>query len=97
MANQGKASNKKHGRYIVQEYTVIEFDEESYDERMFECIPNTWFVDESKQQTYWPPKSGSKTVMHRAVNCDRPDPATWNIYDCKVVRGGFRRFLYLFC
>lgn len=80
----------------MEEYSVIEFEEED-DGRMFECLPVSWFVDESKQQCFWPPKCGLKTVMQRAVNCERPDPDTWDIYDCKVIRGGFRTSLYLFC
>lgn len=90
MANQRKAIR---GKYIVQEYTVVEFDDENSGDRMFECIPDSWFVDESKQQCLWPPRCGLKTLMQRAVNCDRPDPDTWIVLDCKVVRGGFRTFL----
>lgn len=86
------AKQSKKGKYIVNEYTVIEFleDEES-EGRYFECIPATWFTDETKTMCFWPPKCGTKTVMQRAINCERPDD-TWNICQCKVVIGGFCEF-----
>lgn len=87
-----KMSVKKRGKYIVNEFSVIEFleDEES-DDRLFECIPNSWFADETKTLCYWPPKCGTKTVMQRAINCDKPDD-TWGICQCKVISGGYCEF-----
>lgn len=92
MANERKNINKKHGKYIVKEYTVIEFDDEHSGERLFEGIPNSWFVDETKLSCFWPPKCGTKSLMQRAINCERPGD-DWNIYDCKIVSTGHRKFL----
>lgn len=94
MANQQK--NKKHGRYIVESYSVIEFMHEECDDRLFECIPDSWFVDESKQLCFWPPKSGTKSLSLRAINCERPDD-DWNVYECKLVSGGHCKFFLFTC
>lgn len=83
---------KKRGRYIVKDYSVIEFEEENSAERLFECIPDSWFVDENKTSCFWPPNLGTKNYMLLAVNCERPDD-TWSIHMCKVVSGGHRKFL----
>lgn len=92
MANEQK--NKKHKRYIVKEYSVIEFEDEEISDRLFECIPDSWFVDESKRLCFWPPTCGTKSLSLRAINCEKPDD-TWGVCECKVVSGGHCKFLYL--
>lgn len=92
MANQQK--NNKHGKYIVTSYSIIEvLNEESVD-RLFECIPDSWFVDETKTLCFWPPPCGTKSFSLRAINCEKPDD-TWGVYECKFVSGGYCKCIYL--
>lgn len=82
---------KKHGRYIVNEFSVIEFIEEDNDDRIFECIPDSWFTSESREHCFWPPKTTHKSIMIMAMNCERPDDS-WRVYECRVVSGGHGDF-----
>lgn len=88
-------AKKKRGRYIVNTYSVIEIVEEDIDDRLFECIPDSWFVDETKGLCFWPPTSGNKSFSLLALNCERPDEDTWIKCECKVISGGHCKFLYL--
>lgn len=67
---------------------MIEFkEEEEENERLFECIPNLWFLNESRERCYYPPRTG-RTFQQRAIRCEKPND-DWSVYPCKVVTGGF--------
>lgn len=78
-------------KFVVHDYTVIQFDEEE-DEKLFECIPDIWFVDELRESCFFPPKTG-KSYMQRAINCEKPED-DWRIYACKIVKTGFCKLKY---
>lgn len=88
MARRG--INSKKGKNIVNDYSVIEIIDENSADRVFECIPDSWFTDAAKSNCFWPPMSGP-SIMKRAINCDRPND-DWNSYTCKLVKGGFSKF-----
>lgn len=73
-----KQNKKKHGRYIVSSYSVIEVMDEDREGRLFECIPDSWFVDATKLTCFWPSQSGTKSFSLRAINCDKPFIRTYS-------------------
>lgn len=87
MAEKIKTTKKK---FVVHNYTVVKFEfEDDENERLFDCIPDIWFVNELKESCFFPPKTGKKYIQ-RAINCERPED-DWDIYPCKIVKGGFRK------
>lgn len=42
-------------------YSVVKFEEKK--EKLFECIPDNWFVDENKEACFWPPKTGTSFTL----------------------------------
>lgn len=65
-------------------YSVVKFIEKLH--KLFDCIPELWFVDEFKTACFWPPRSG-KSVTLRAMHQDEPDD-DWEVYECEVVSEG---------
>lgn len=81
--------------YKVYKYAVIRLENEDDDEeRLFECIPDRWFVDETKKTCFWPPTT-VKSFTVKAINCEKPDDS-WNIYACTVISDGHRMFPSIF-
>lgn len=80
-------------KYEIHKYTVIRVDhEDDDDEKLFECVPDRWFVDERKTFCYWPPATG-KSFSLRAISCEKPDDS-WNIYPCTVISAGHCKWSY---
>lgn len=75
-------------KFVVYKYTVVKFDDEEK-KKLFECIPDLWFVNELRESCFFPPATG-KPYVQRAINCEKPEDH-WGIYNCKIVRGGFRK------
>lgn len=73
-------------------YSVVKFKENG--QKLFESIPDLWFLDEKRNFCYWPPKG--KSVRLRALNQDKPD-STWALYECVFVCGEFGEFIFTFC
>lgn len=69
-------------------YAVIKFID--YKSKLFESIPESWFVNEEKTACYWPPKTG-RSFKLRALNQDAPD-WDWVIYECIVVSEGHGKY-----
>lgn len=61
-----KPKGKEREDAYKGEFTVIKFIMERPYGKFFECIPDVWFVDESKLICFWPPKSG-KSFSLRAL------------------------------
>lgn len=59
-------------------------------DKLFDCIPEIWFVDENKEACFWPPKTG-KSFSLRALAGEMPDD-TWLVYECTVISQGHRKF-----
>lgn len=66
------------------EYAVVEFIDDRI--KLFESIPESWFINEERSACYWPPKTG-RSFKLRAINQDIPD-FDWDIYECIVVSEG---------
>lgn len=66
-------------------YTVVKFLEDNC--KIFDCIPDEWFTNESQDFCYWPPLKG-KNVAVRALKKETPDES-WKIYPCEIVKQGF--------
>lgn len=73
-------------KYIIHKYSVVELEEDE-DERLFECIPDRWFVDELRERCFFPPRTG-RTFRARAISCEKPKDE-WSICICKVVSTGY--------
>lgn len=69
-------------------YSVVKFVEDIF--KLFECIPDNWFVDDSKEWCFWPPKG--KSVTLRAMNYEEPDRDLWERFSCILVSEGHRKF-----
>lgn len=76
--------------YTIYKYTVVQFNDEDEVEKLFECIPDRWFIDESKSHCYWPPSTGTPFSL-RAIRCEKPDDS-WNVYEVKVISEGHCKF-----
>lgn len=74
----------------------FEYELREDEEKLFECIPDRWFVDETKTHCYWPPLS-SKAFSLRAVNCEKPDIGTCSVEKCTVISEGHRKFKNFLC
>lgn len=85
-----KQPKKGQPNYTIYKYTVIQFDDEDEEEKLFECIPDRWFLDETKRRCFWPPSTGAPFSV-RAMRCEKPDDS-WNIYDVIVVSDGHGEF-----
>lgn len=85
-----KQANKSLLKYVIYKYTVVKFEEEDLRERSFECIPDRWFLDETKTRCYWPPCIGTPFAV-RAMRCEKPDDS-WSIYNVIVVSDGHGEF-----
>lgn len=85
-----KQTNKGQPKYENYKYTVIRVDQEDDNDKLFECVSDRWFVDESKTSCRWPPMTG-KLLSLRAINCEKPDDS-WNIVECTVISDGHRKF-----
>lgn len=73
-------------------YTVVKFIEVG--DKLFECIPDIWFVDEDKTSCFWPPKTG-KSFTLRALTGETPDDS-YSIHACEVISEDHRKFLIFF-
>lgn len=88
-----KQTQKALPKYIIYEYSVVRIEhEDDYEEKLFECIPDRWFVDENKKSCFWPPMTG-KPFYLRAIRCEKPEDS-WNICECTVISGGHSKFIY---
>lgn len=83
----------KSPKYAIQTYSVVAFQDDCDTEKLFECIPDRWFVDESKTRCYWPPTTG-KSYTVRAINCEKPDDS-WSIYEVKVISEGHCKLIFI--
>lgn len=81
--NKTEPAKKK---YVVHKYTVIKFVDDDHG-KLFECIPDLWFEDDTQTHCFFPPTTG-KPYIQRAINCERPDD-NWGVYECTIVKGGF--------
>lgn len=85
--NNRKAEKINFGEEL---FTVVKFVETGNDTKLFECIPDIWFLEDDedgeRRRCYWPPKSKQSFTL-RAMNRDVPDE-DWTIYECEVVSGG---------
>lgn len=70
-------------------FTTVKFIDR--EDKLFDCIPDIWFVDENREVCFWPPKSG-KSVTLRAMTGEMPDD-TWSIYACEIISENHRKFL----
>lgn len=78
-------------KYNKSTFSVVKFpDEKDSRIKLFECIPELWFVNEEKTLCFWPPKSG-KSFTLRVMNQEPPDD-TWDVYECTVVSEGHGKF-----
>lgn len=73
-------------------YAVVKFIEKL--NKLFEGIPESWFVDEEQTSCFWPPKRG-RSVTLRAIDQDEPD-WDWEVYECEVVSLGHGNFIFCF-
>lgn len=62
--------------------------------KLFECIPESWFVNEERTACYWPPKTG-RSFKLRAMNQDEPN-WDWDICECIVVSDGHGTHFFKF-
>lgn len=69
-------------------YSVVKFRENKL--RLFECIPDRWFLNEEKESCYWPPKNG-KNFMVLAMNQETTNNS-WEMFRCEVVSEGHSMF-----
>lgn len=75
----------KHRKIDSSEfYSIVRFKEE--DLKLFEAIPDSWFVDNNKTSCYWPPKG--KSFKLRALSKAKPE-SSWIISPCIFVGGGY--------
>lgn len=88
-----KQAQKADPKYTIYKYAVVRVENEDEREKLFECIPDRWFVDENKTSCFWPPMIG-KPFHLRAISCERPDDS-WAIYECTVISDGHCKF-YIF-
>lgn len=79
-------------KYTIHKYAVVRIEHEDEEEKLFECIPDRWFVDETKTSCFWPPTTG-KSFHLRAISCEKPDDS-WRIYECIVISDGHGKFPY---
>lgn len=85
-----KQTNKSQPKYTIYKYTVVQFDHEDEVEKLFECIPDRWFLDETKSSCYFPPSNGTNFTI-RAIRCEKPDDS-WNVCEVKVISEGHCKF-----
>lgn len=91
---KGKINKKKEEKvsFIKSPYAVVKFIEEK--NKLFESIPESWFINEEKTTCYWPPKGG-RSVTLRAMSQDVPD-GDWEVCECTVVSLGHGKFYIIF-
>lgn len=65
-----KTKPREKVNFNKSKYAVVRFMEDS--SKLFESIPELWFINEEKTACYWPPKSGRSFTL-RAINQDVPD------------------------
>lgn len=87
---KGNQAAKK--KYTIYKYSVVLFHDEENGGKLFECLPDLWFVTELRNSCFFPPKTG-KSFLQRAINCEKPDD-NWSIYDCTVVSSGYRELIF---
>lgn len=80
------ASKSKKSMETDELFTVVQFQEKGM--KLFDCIPDCWFVDENRKSCFWPPKG--KSYKLRALRKEKPDD-TWEISKCVVVSGGYSK------
>ena len=85
-----KKQSHKIPKYTIEKYTVVQVEHEDATEKLFECVSDRWFVDETKTACFWPPPNG-KPFSVRAINCEKPDDS-WNVYECRVISEGHCKF-----
>lgn len=84
-----KKKSYSKGKYQIHKYAVLRVeneDEVDKREKLVECIPDRWFVDENKSSCFWPPITG-KLFRLRAINCEKPEDDS-NIYQCTIISDG---------
>lgn len=81
-----KTRKKPEKRRAEGTYSIVKFLDYEKKEKLFECIPDVWFVDEEKGLCYWPPKS-KKSVTLLAMKQQVPED-DWCVYECEVVSDG---------
>lgn len=74
-------------KFVIHKYSVVEFNEEEEQDRLFECIPDLWFFNELKDSCYFRPRTG-RSFQQRAISCEKPRD-DWSVHHCKVVVEGF--------
>lgn len=82
--NRKVRQRKEKLNFVKGPYSVVKFIEPGT--KLFECIPDLWFVNGRKTQCRWPPKS-KKSITLCAMDQDPPQD-DWEIYDCELVSGG---------
>lgn len=87
-------ANRSQPKYTIYKYAVVRFVDENISEKLFECIPDRWFVDENKTHCYWPPSTGASFSL-RAIKCEKPDD-TWSACEIKVISEGYCKFKHFF-
>lgn len=68
-------------------FSVVLFKENNM--KLFECIPDCWFLNADKTFCYWPPKGRSYKL--RAMNREKPD-SSWVVSACVFVSGGYGKY-----
>lgn len=91
--NLKRKPSKPREQIVFQKskYAVVEFVDDRI--KLFEGIPELWFVNEERNAFYWPPKTG-RSFKLRAINQETPD-WDWDIYECIVVSEGHGK-IFLF-
>lgn len=81
-----KPKRKESENKYKGEFSVVKFID--HIGKLFECIPDIWFVDENKEACFWPPKTG-KSFSLRALTGEMPDDS-WLVYGCEVISENHR-------
>lgn len=71
-------------------YSTVKFVDPEQMSKLFDCIPDIWFVNEEKTLCFWPPKS-KKSVTLLAMSQAEPDD-DWSVYECEIVSEGHGKF-----
>lgn len=77
--------------FVKGPYSVVKFIEAGT--KLFECIPDLWFINAEKTQCRWPPKS-KKSATLCAIDQVLPQD-DWEICDCEFVSGGHGIYSYI--
>ncbi len=64
-------------------FFVIKFINTERSDKLFECLPDIWYVNEDRDACYWPPRTG-KSFTLRSISGEMPDE-TYTIHQCEVI------------